>query len=397
VDNTFTFGGAINALAHLTAALDRSRFEPVILSAQAPEVLERLFPDTEIRHWRVKLMWIHDPVHRRVSRLPGFSRGPFAWVWRKARALAWLALVDAPAALRLAWLARRARIDLVHLNNGVEGMLPGLLAARLLGLPVVAHSRGPQSTEGATRFYAGIPDRWIAVSRTMEANLTAAGVPPERITVIHDAIDLAGFVGDRPTAGLRSQLGIPAGAPVFGVFGRIIPWKGIQEFVRAAVRVVAAVPEARALVGGDPSDGAEEYYREVRALAEELQLTERIHFTGFREDVADLMHMCDVVVHTSIVPEPFGMTVIEGMATGTAVVAAAAGGPTEIIDPGRTGVLVDPRDAEALAGEIVTLLKDPEEAAAMGSRGASRAREHYSAHRYAREVQAVYERVVSSS
>ena len=107
------------------------------------------------------------------------------------------------------------------------------------------------------------------------------------------------------------------------------------------------------------------------------------------------MRLCDVVVHASLIPEPFGMTVIEGMAAGAAVVAANTGGPTEIIDPGRTGLLVDPTDTGALAGAIEDFLLRPARRAEFGRRAAERAREHYSAGRYAAEVQTVYDLVMA--
>jgi glycosyltransferase involved in cell wall biosynthesis len=103
------------------------------------------------------------------------------------------------------------------------------------------------------------------------------------------------------------------------------------------------------------------------------------------------MRLCDVVVHASIVGEPFGMTVIEGMATATPVVAANKGGPTEIIEDGVTGLLVDPTDAGALSEAIIGLLRDPEKAARIGNRGAARTRAHYSAERYATDVERLYE------
>src|SRR5688500_3604261 len=81
VDNSSTFGGAINALADLLRALDTTRVAPVVLSAQSPDFLASAFPGIHTVHWPVRLMWVHDPVNRVVERLPGMSRGPLRMVW----------------------------------------------------------------------------------------------------------------------------------------------------------------------------------------------------------------------------------------------------------------------------------------------------------------------------
>ncbi|HEX6693852.1 MAG TPA: glycosyltransferase family 4 protein [Longimicrobiales bacterium] len=396
VDNSSTFGGAINALSDLLRGIDRSRVSPVVLSAQSEDFLTSAFPGIRSIHWPVRLMWVHDPINRVVERLPGMGSGPLRAIWGKLRALWWLTFQDGVQALRIMRLIQREHVDAVHLNNGVEGMIGPLAAARLRRLPVIAHARGPQSVTGMARTYASLPDHWIAVSRSIADNLEEAGVPPRCITVVHDAIDLTVFFEKPSAAGTRTALGIPENAKLFGVFARIIPWKGIREFVLAARQVLDSVEDAFALVVGDPSDGSEGYYREVVELSRSLGIENRIVFAGFRTDVADLMRACDVVVHSSIEPEPFGLTVIEGMATGRPVVAASSGGPVEIIEDGVTGVLVDPSDATALSAAVTRLLENPAYAEEIGSRAAQRARAYYSTERYASDVMKVYEKVFSA-
>lgn len=394
VDNTFTFGGAINSLAYLVRGLDSSRFEVTVLSAQSQTLLDRLFPTVEAKHWSVRLNWVHDPIHRRVVSLPGFKRGLLRGIWEKLRAVAWIMSVDLPDALRIVRYVRRRQVDLIHLNNGIEGLLPALLAAKLTGVPAVAHVRSPQRLSGIAASYARIPAHWIAVSSYIAEDLERQGVDRRRISVVHDAIDNTEFSEGSPPRALRDDLGVRSGSPIFGFFGRVIPWKGVREFIEAAAIVLKARPDALALIVGDPSDGAENHYHNLQQMVHTAGLGQHILFTGYRSDVADLMRLCDVVVHSSVVPEPFGMTVIEGMATGTPVVAADSGGPTEIVDHGETGLLVDPRDATALSSAILDLLENPGEARAMGRRGAQRVRDYYSIDRYAREVEVVFDRLL---
>ena len=386
VDNSFTFGGAINALADLLSAIDRDRIVPLVLSAQDPGFLESKFRPGDARHWQMSLPWVD-------RRDPSLGSEFLRRSWGRARALWWMVSGGLPEAMRIARFARANGVRILHLNNGVLSMLPSLAAAKMLGIPVVAHARGPQRTTGAPRFYASLVDQWIAVSEFIADNLRESGVPPERITVIHDALDLSAFTPGEPPASLRAELDIPAGTPVFGVFGRVIPWKGILEFVRAAIQVLARVPEARALIVGDRSDGSADYYDEVVTLARQSGYGERILFTGFRPDVPALMRLCDVVLHTSTEPEPFGLTVVEAMASGRPIVAANSGGPLETVVPGVTGELVDPTDTAALADAITRFLTDRELTARVGRAAAEHAHRAFSPAVHAERVERVYARL----
>jgi len=107
-------------------------------------------------------------------------------------------------------------------------------------------------------------------------------------------------------------------------------------------------------------------------------VADRVHFLGFREDIPRLMRLTDVVVHTSVAPEPFGRVILEGMLSRRPVVAARAGGTMELAEDGAGGVLVPPGDAKALAGALGSLLADIPRARAMAEAGYDRALTHFS-------------------
>ena len=107
--------------------------------------------------------------------------------------------------------------------------------------------------------------------------------------------------------------------------------------------------------------GEEGYERELRALAESLGIAERVEFRGFREDVWPELASMDVLVHASVIPEPFGTVVLEGMAAGLAVIAADEGGPASVIADGETGRLFRSRDLDSLAAAMRALRRDPAE------------------------------------
>ncbi|HSM60536.1 MAG TPA: glycosyltransferase family 4 protein, partial [Longimicrobiales bacterium] len=233
----------------------------------------------------------------------------------------------------------------------------------------------------------------LAVSDAARRSLLQVGAPPEDVVVVHDAVDLEEFRPEAPPPSLRAELGIAEDAMLVGHFGRIVPWKGTREFVDAFAVAARADPSLHALVVGDRSDGPEEYEEEVHRAARESGLGERLTFAGFRPDVPALMRACDIVVHTSTEPEPFGMVIVEAMASGKPVIAAPAGGPLEIVRPGVDGLLADPTDAAALASAIQRLAADPAARAAMGRAAIERVAEAFSKERYAHDVAGVYERV----
>lgn len=393
VDNTFTFGGAIVSLSHLVRGLDALGVESVVVSGQPPETLERLFPTASTHSIELHLPWIHDPVPDGSGEDGSGARGRPGPVARLTRSVYWLVRGDLAPALRLARIGRREKVTLVHLNN--NGMqTDGALAAKLLRVPCVAHNRGfPETPALSTRARAALATHHIGVSDAVCDALELHGVPPERRTTVHDAIDVDRFPDGPPPDGLRDSLGIPPAAPVIGFFGRVIPWKGVLEFVEIVDTVLEERPDARGIVVGDASDGPPEYTARVRRRIETLGLTERIHMLGFRQDLPALYRLCDVVAHTSVQPEPFGMVIIEAMASGTPVVAADRGGPPEIVRDGVDGFLADPSDTRTFAGRLSALLHDAELRDRMGGEARSRVARDFTKERYAREVRAVYDEV----
>jgi glycosyltransferase involved in cell wall biosynthesis len=141
--------------------------------------------------------------------------------------------------------------------------------------------------------------------------------------------------------------------------------------------------------------GYESYATSVKELAASLGLGDRIAFTGWRyrlDDIPEVMAAVDVLVHTSIRPEPF--VLVEAMATAKPVVAAADGGVPEVVEAGVTGLLVDPRDTEGVAGAVEALLTHRARAAAMGWAGRQRVERMFEVGGYARRIAGVYDEVL---
>lgn len=395
IDNSFTFGGAIIGLERLVKGLDELGVDSFVVSGQAPDVMDELFGEHRSATVDPNLPGRDETTLQRSVRDGAFGSGLLSRVAHEASNVDWILRREIPPAARYARIGHGRDVDIVHLNNGLGSQIDGFLASKLLRVPCIAHTRGFYKKRGRlVRATIGRIERHIAISRDVEQSLLDAGAPRDKVSLIHDAVDIERFARPVDRRAMRRDLGIPSEAKAFGFFGRMVEWKGVEEFMSATIEVLQREPRAHALVVGDQSDGDPSYFHQVQRRAEESAVGDRIVFTGYRDDVPAIMQTLDLVVHTSVRPEPFGLVIAEAMAAGTAVVAADRGGPRDIVVEGETGCLVDPRDRKALVRTILRIIRDPRLAAEMGRQGQRRAREHFSIERHARRVAEVYEQVL---
>ena len=148
---------------------------------------------------------------------------------------------------------------------------------------------------------------------------------------------------------------------------------------------------------GDASEFEQEYEDELRRMAAATGFQDRIILTGYVQDIAALYNIMDVVVHTSIEPEPFGLVITEAMSHGVPVVASNLGATREIIDDGIDGILVDPKDTQKLAASVIKLLRNRNYRNQMGEKARAKVLQKYDADAYARRVEQVYREVFTSA
>jgi glycosyltransferase involved in cell wall biosynthesis len=250
-------------------------------------------------------------------------------------------------------LLRSHRPALLHANSLKAGLLGGP-AARLTGLPMAWHVRDrihPDYLPAVQVRLVRAAIRRLATVALANSHATRHTIPGRvPTTVVPSPVDPA-LLALPPPPGDREDL-------VFLALGRLSPWKGQHLFLDAFARAFPTGPE-RAVIAGGPLFGEERYATGLRHRATELGIAERVHWTGHLDDVTPVLAAADVVVHTSVIPEPFGLTVAEGMAAGRPVVAQAAGGPAEVITDGADGLLSPMGDPDALAERLQRLARDP--------------------------------------
>ena len=299
--------------------------------------------------------------------------------------------MDLSAAWRLSRLLKRLRPDVVHahdphgvamaalaLSMSTEPAAPPLVAARRVDF----HIKG----NALSRWKYRQVDCFVCASEAIRQMLIADGIPAARAVTIHEGIDL-GRVAAAPAADLHADLWLPHHAPIVGNVAALVPHKGQRHLIEAAAIVTKKVPDARFVIAGEG---------ELRAVLErqikDHRLEKHVFLAGFRPDILSVHKAFDIFVMSSVT-EGLGTSLLDAMACGKPIVATRVGGMPEVVIDGLTGLLVAPRDHEAMADAIVTLLRDDALRTRMGAAGQVRVREKFSAERMVQDTLALYQRV----
>lgn len=375
IDQTALMGGAEIALVTLLMALDRSEWLPEVILGQEGPFAERL------RQAGIRV---------EVLRMPPLLLGPYEGAHRMLDPRRWFASLT--YAMALAGHLRDRHADLVH-TVSLRAHVLGGLAARSAKVRSVWHIHSvvarPMISMGGVvllRMLARrLPNHIIFNSATSAA---CFNLPLGRATTISIGVDSRRFSPNGNTTRAAKRVGMLA---------RFTPLKGQHIFLEAAESISTRHPEAEFVLAGTALFGEEAYERKVRARALASTQRDRICFLGFVDNTPEFLRNLDIVVHASVLPEGFGQTIVEAMLAGKPVVATAAGGPSDIIENGVTGLLVEPGSAIRLADAIEYLMTHPDHALAMGRQARKSALERYDTIRFARSVEAVYSSVLEGA
>jgi L-malate glycosyltransferase len=299
--------------------------------------------------------------------------------------------MDLSAAWRLSRVVKRLRPDVVHAHDahGTAMASLGLSLGSPTPAPALIVSRRVDfhlNRNSFSRWKHRQVDFFIAASEAIRKMLVADGVPSERAITVHEGIDLEHVLA-APPVNVHQAFWLPHQAPVVGNVAALVPHKGHRHLIEAAHLVVREMPDTRFLILGE-GELREQLERQIR----DYHLEKHVLLPGFRTDVIGCIKGFDLFVMSSVT-EGLGTSLLDAMACSRASVATRAGGLPELVQAGRTGVLVEPRDHAAMAGEIVRLLKDEGLRRQMGEAARTRVAERFTVERMVAETAAVYERV----
>lgn len=339
--------------------------------------LEVIIPNL---HWRYSgVTATNRMVAPRLARLL-----PAAWLGRDAPGgIARLTFRDL---LRLRALPpKRPRIWHARRNNE---MIAGLLL-KALGwrLALIFTSAAQRRHSWISRFLIARMDGVIATSQASASYLQRPA------QVIHHGVDTELYRPPEDRAAAFAAAGLP-GKYAIGCFGRIREQKGTDVFVEAMCRLLPRYPDFAAVIIGAVTPDQQFFARGLRSQVEAAGLAQRVRFLGELpiEEVPPWYRRITIYAFTSR-NEGFGLTLLEAMASGNALVAARSGAASQVVIDGRTGILVQPGDVDALAAALEPLMRDPGEATAMGCRARDRAVDDFGIDAEARAIAAFYEKV----
>ncbi len=307
--------------------------------------------------------------------VPGYGRSPVR---------------TAEGVLGLRSAIRSFHPDLVHSHNvKATGLAAVARASMRVRPPLVATFHGVRRGEyrRAALILRGAK-RVVCVSQDLAEGLADAGLSPERLRVIRNAVPIPEPLANDVRESINRELGLDEG-PVVSLVGRLVPQKAPQRFLAAAAGVAAEIPECGFLIVGDGP-----LRDRLEALAHEVGVEGAVRFTGIRRDARALIARSDVIVFSSDW-EGMSIVALEALAAGIPVVATDVEGMRELLDTG-AGVLV-PRDPNALARAVVDLLRDPGRRAEMGRIGQEKVAAEFSVERMVRSYRELYRELLDSS
>ena len=300
------------------------------------------------------------------------------------------------------WLSRyinRHAIDIVHTDYSRDlfTLVPALKWSK--PTPLVLHKHvgtiRPKNLPVHPYLYGNV-DYVIAISKVIERNLLDTHpLRPEQVGIIHHGIDLDRFVPDLSRRDrLRAGLGIAEHELLVGIVGRLTEAKGHLQFLEVAKRILPDFPAARFVVVGEATRGEDEQANAILDRIEKAGLGDRMILTGYRDDVPDLLGAMDLFLFPTH-SEAFGLVIVEAMAMELPVVSADCDGVPDIVEDGRTGLLVSPTDVDGLTAAVAELLGDEGKRRAFGQAGRKRAQALFSEEKMCGELEGLYQRLIA--
>ncbi|MBF0510780.1 MAG: GT4 family glycosyltransferase PelF [Candidatus Omnitrophica bacterium] len=290
---------------------------------------------------------------------------------------------------KLVDIIKKEKIDIVHARSRVPAWI-AFFACRQTEAHFVTTCHGYYSTHLFSRVM-GWGKLIIAISEIIGRHMVQdLKTPAQNIRVIPRSVDIDKF-------NLPHKAKTDKNSFTVVMIGRITPLKGHPYFLKAMARVIAYLPGVKVKIIGDAPVKKQTYKEELQLLTKRLGISSNVEFMGNRRDIPELLSKADCLVLSTITQEAFGRVIIEAQAAGVPVVATKVGGVVEIIDHEKTGLLVEPKEIDAMANAVLRILKDPQLSANLVKEAKKKIEEKYTLAQMARSTIAVYDQVMKST
>jgi len=310
---------------------------------------------------------------------------------------------DVIAFIKIYCHIRKEKYTIVHTHSSKPGFI-GRVAARMARTPIIVHTIHGFPFHDfmplwKQRFFIAlektvsrISDKLITVSRLNLAKALALKLDnQEKFVNIYSGISFNRFGRHINKDRKKADLGIPAGKKIVGMIGRLSAQKAPDILIRAVPEIISAVPDVHFILAGDG-----ELKDTLEKLIRRLNIANHVSLAGARSDVPDLLQIIDVFVVSSLW-EGLGRSLTEALYMGIPAVATDVEGIPELVIPGKTGILVPPRDVPALARGVIRMLKDPAAARRMGQAGKKLVMDHFSSEKMVSDIDCLYQELLNTN
>lgn len=361
------YGGAEKSFLLLLKSIDRKRFDPVVIipgSGSMEEELDR----SGIRTYKIYYRW---------------------WFYRRLSITIFLQCIarELLALPKFLSIIKKEKIEIVYTNTIV--IFSGAISAFIAGIPHIWHIR--EIINNKFPLYLFLPNKFvlflvlkfsnriIAVSQAVADQFSANNL--NKINVVPNAVDFHVFEGNTLTLNIK---GINPEDYLIAVIGRLEERKGQDYAIRAVKAASKKIPNIKLLLIGKDYG----FRKQLEQLISELNLSDKVVFTGYRDDVPQILQHCKVLLMTSV-NEPFARILMEAMAAGVPVIGTNCDGTKEIVQDGITGFLVSLENPSDMAEKIIKLYDNPELAEKFRNNGKKLIRDKYTIDRYVQNIEKI--------
>ncbi len=363
----FQKGGVITFLEYLLNYLDKSKFTPVLLFLSEGELIDKF------REKGVIVKVIHSGRLRNIIKL-------------------------VITIFEIVILIKKEKIQVVFSNCTREYLYSGL-ACLFIGRPATFFWHGNAPGNLWARIFTLPPARVVFVgSKYTRRNLFNHLIPNTKLIYYGVELPLSKNPADKfpSMSKLRDKLGLPLNVPIITYVALFMKWKGQEYLIKAVPKILNVFPSTKFLLVGDaPFPQHKPYASFLKQLVKGMQLEENIIFTGYREDMLDIMKASDIIVYVSTSPEPYATVTLHALSVGKPLIATDIGGRREVIEDGKNGILIPTKNHDAIAEACIKLLRDPVLREKIGKCGREKIERYFKAERMVKEIGEVWTNLVN--
>jgi glycosyltransferase involved in cell wall biosynthesis len=381
-DEAVAYGGTISLLKLIFSNIDRTKVKPSLISALPVNELAVHFDLKDITCTvKPKLTYVAKAkLNNTISSLPLKIQKLFFYSFS---CLSFL--LNTPTLIKLSVNISKNKPDIIHINNSY----PALLIAQLYNIPSIWHIHGIPSKP--PKLYSKVFSRcnlFLSISKFIELSAIEAGIPREKLVTIHNPAPPTPI--EKPSI-IHKQLNLPPETVIISHIGRLIKWKGQLEFLQAITLIQEKIEHCHiAIIGDDTEQFGDNYKQQLKQLVAQHGLEGCVSFLGHVPNPIEYLKSSDIVVHSSLEPEPFGLVITEAMCCGAAVICSDKGAGPEIITDGINGFTCPPTDTKMLSEKILLLTQQPDMRKKIAAKGAQHVRDHFSVERYCEALITIY-------